>query len=376
MRQRWLIGALVIASIVGLSVWATATDEAGVAPSAADYTPATARSWHLRGADAAERRRDALRRASVRIASPTRVALPPVTLGAADALGGPLPTCRFVPEPISGTTPKFHCVFAGGDVVKVKYGRNPEIQAEAAATRLLDALGFPADFVAIVPRIRCYGCPRLPFETLLLSSLLPVKIGGGDGYTDFEWVAVERRLPAPAIETDEEKGWAWWELKDSIAPRVDLDALRAIAVFLAHWDNKADNQRLVCLDNEPPAAGSPCRRPLAMVQDLGATFGPDKVNLTTWRDAPLWDDARRCVLSMHALPYRGSTFPDVQISEEGRLQAVRQLSMLTDDDLRRLFTDARFPQYYSGTDDRRDVEAWTRAFRARVDRLRVAGPCA
>lgn len=379
MRQRWLIGAIVIASIVGVSVWVTATDQAGATPPG-NYSPAAARSWHLRGADAGARRRDALQRAAIRIASPTRVALPPITLGAADALAGPLPTCRFLPEPISGTTPKFHCVFAGGDVVKVKYGRNPEIHAEAAATRLLDALGFPADFVAIVPRLRCYGCPRLPFETLLLSSLLPVRLGAPDrrrdGYTDFEWVAVERRLPAPAIETDDDKGWAWWELKYSTAPRADVDALRAIAVFLAHWDNKADNQRLVCLDAEPPAGDSPCHRPLAMIQDLGATFGPYKVNLTAWRDAPLWDDARRCVLSMHALPYRGSTFPDVQISEAGRVQAIRQLSMLTDDDLSRLFADARFPQYYSGTDDRRDVDAWTRAFRLRVDRLRMAGPCA
>jgi hypothetical protein len=113
-----------------------------------------------------------------------------------------------------------------------------------------------------------------------------------------------------------------------------------------------------------------------MIQDLGATFGPTKVNLAAWRNAPVWADAGRCVLSMHALPYAGGTFPDVQISEAGRQQAIRQLSMLDDDDLRRLFEDARFPQFYSGTDDRRDVDGWVRAFRARVDRLRMAGPCA
>ena len=378
-RQRWLIGLAAAASVVALSVWVTAADRQGTAP-AGNYSPAASPEWHLDGADAAARRNDALRRAAVRIASPARVALPPIALDATDALSRPLPACRFLPGPVSGTSAKFHCVFEGGEAVKVKYGRNPEIHAEAAATRLLDALGFAADFVAIVPRLRCYGCPRLPFETALLSSLLPVTLGGAtaarDGYTDFEWVAVERKLPAPAIETADEKGWAWWELKNTAAPPADVDALRAVAVFLAHWDNKADNQRLVCLDAAPPGADASCHRPLAMIQDLGATFGPTKVNVAAWRNAPMWADARRCVLSMHALPYAGGTFPDVRISEGGRLQAVRQLSMLGDADLRRLFEDARFPQFYSGTDDRRDVDAWVQAFRARVDRLRMAGPCA
>ena len=56
----------------------------------------------------------------------------------------------------------------GGEVVKVKYNRNPEIQAEVAATRLVSRLGFGADRVEIVPRLRCYGCPRFPFLTMRL----------------------------------------------------------------------------------------------------------------------------------------------------------------------------------------------------------------
>ena len=55
-----------------------------------------------------------------------------------------------------------------------------------------------------------------------------------------------------------------------------------MAVLLAHWDNKAENQRLVC----PPGAEGPegtCSKPLAIMQDLGATFGPVKVDLNNWR---------------------------------------------------------------------------------------------
>ena len=44
-------------------------------------------------------------------------------------------TCRFIPEPVKGTTPKFACRLESGEVVKVKYGRTPEIPAEIGATR-------------------------------------------------------------------------------------------------------------------------------------------------------------------------------------------------------------------------------------------------
>ena len=268
----------------------------------------------------------------------------------------------------------------GGQIVKVKYGRNPEIQAEAAATQLLHTLGLAADEVTIVPRVRCYGCPRFPYLTMQLLSLVRAtgvlgEHGYDDGYTDFEWAAVERKFPAQTIETDTQDGWAWWELPGSHAPRADLDALRLIAVFLAHWDNKAGNQRLVCLDHPAPAPSQPCARPLLMIQDLGATFGPTKVNLVRWRSLPIWADRSRCTVSMRALPYMGATFKDAGISEEGRLQLARQLSALDEEAIRALFTDARFPEFYSATDDTRDLDEWTAAFRDRVNQIVTAGPC-
>src|SRR5688500_6415807 len=104
------------------------------------------------------------------------------------------------------------------------------------------------------------------------------------GYTDVEWVSIERKPPGGAVETPAVEGWSWWELDTIERPRAEPDAFRLLAVFLAHWDNKAENQRLVCLD-------AACSRPLAMMQDVGATFGPVKVNLAQWREA-LWHDRR------------------------------------------------------------------------------------
>jgi hypothetical protein len=202
--------------------------------------------------------------------------------------------------------------------------------------------------------------------------------GLGDGFTDFEWVAVERRFPAPAIETATVQGWSWFELRDSLAPRADVDALRLLAVFLAHWDNKSENQRLVCLDAlpaEPRRHGSSCERPLAMIQDLGATFGPTKVNLARWESLPVWENRAACAVTMRHLPWRGATFPPVTISEGGRQLLLRELKALAAADVRTLFADARFPAFQASTDDERDLAAWTRAFRSRVDQIEAGGPC-
>jgi len=262
----------------------------------------------------------------------------------------------------------------------VKYGRNPEIQAEVAATRLLHTLGFPADEVTIVPRIRCYGCPRDPFFTAVAGTWTYTRellgpTGFDDGYTDFEWVAIERRFPAAATETDQSKGWAWWELGDNTAHRTDLDALRLLAVFLAHWDNKPENQRLVCLDRHRSDPAADCVRPLAMIQDLGATFGPTKVNIARWAEFPVWQDRSTCLVSMRALPWHGGTFPDARISESGRRQVADGLAALTGEQVRDLFRAARFPEFQTATDDERDLQQWVHVFTERVRQITSAGPC-
>lgn len=377
MRARVISAVLVLAALISLTVFLAAAQYQGVQP-VGNYVPLTSVDWHLAGPDASQRRAAMLLRAEWRV--PPGDSAPLTTDAADDRPLQDVRSCRFVNDAPSGTTAKFNCALDGGKVIKVKYGRNPEIQGEAAATRLLRALRFPADEVAILPRIRCYGCPRDPFVTAVASSWTHTRellgpAGFTNGYTDFEWVAIERRFPAPAIETDEAKGWAWWEVRNNTAHRADLDALRLIAVFLAHWDNKAENQRLVCLDGEPPVPVPDCLRPLGMIQDLGATFGPTKVNIGRWASLPVWQDRATCRVSMHALPWHGGTFPDAQISEAGRRQIADGLEALDDEQLRDLFSAARFPEFQTATDDGRDLEQWVGVFKDRVRQIAEAGPC-
>jgi hypothetical protein len=298
-------------------------------------------------------------------------------------LTGDTVSCQFVPRVPDGTTSKFDCTLTSGEIVRVKYGREPEIHAEAAATRLLSALGYAADHIYLVPRLRCHGCPTSnPFATMHfldvlrapadLSAVKPLREGE---YTDFEWVGVERKFDATPIEDDRREGWAWWELKQVSAPADDLDALRLLAIFLAHWDNKSENQRLVCMDAGYDASAGACRDSLLMISDLGATFGPAKVNLSQWRETPVWIDRATCTVSMRMLPFGGSTFTDARVTEAARLRVGHELASFSDDELRQWFSAARFPQFYAATDDGKDLNGWIRAYRSRVTQMLNAGPC-
>jgi hypothetical protein len=75
-------------------------------------------------------------------------------------------SCKFKVGDLGGTSPKFDCTLESGEEVRIKYGNGPEVPAEAAATRLLGALGFGADHITLLRKLRCFGCPDEPFSTL------------------------------------------------------------------------------------------------------------------------------------------------------------------------------------------------------------------
>ena len=300
------------------------------------------------------------------------------------ALSEPIVPCKYLPGAAEGTAPKFDCVLRDGEVVKVKYGSlSGEGVAEIAASRLLTALGFGADRMYWVRHLRCEGCPPFPFHTVWLLDRLHARAIEPhlvrNKAADFEWVAVERKHEGETIKSDENKGWAWFEL-DRIEPahgatRAEVDALRLVAILLAHWDNKSSNQRLVCLDPPPLSTTVPCASPLAMIQDLGSTFGPKRVNLENWKATPIWKDPARCDVSMHQLPYDGGTFPEMHISEAGRQLLARQLSALTDSQIVTLFSGARVREFNGGNGDAADPNVWARLFLDKVRQIADAGPC-
>jgi hypothetical protein len=373
--------ALVLVSSVALAVWLL---PAGREQPPMRFAPPRSREKWPAGRDAPRHMRDlALRQAKVW--TPQNVAAADLATNPRDFTGmlsQPLVRCQYLDGPANGTTAKFDCVLPDGEVIKVKYGTTGEIQAEIAASRLLAGLGFGADRMYMVPRLRCYQCVRTPYYTVKVLDFVHARETLArqvpeDSYTDFEWVAVERRLDGAEIDAGDLDGWAWHEL-DAVDPargasRAERDALRLLAVLIAHWDNKPANQRLVCLSS--PSGDAPCNQPFAYIHDLGATFGPNKVELDEWAKAPIWTDAGRCTVSMRQFPYDGGTFPDTQISEAGRRLVAGQLAHLTHDQLVALFTAARFPEFHGWRGSPAAAEHWAAAFLEKARRIIDAGPC-
>jgi hypothetical protein len=104
-----------------------------------------------------------------------------------------------------------------------------------------------------------------------------------------------------------------------------------------------------------------------VIQDLGGTFGPFKLDLEGWRSTPIWAESATCRVSMRTLPYGGSTFHDTTISEPGRAFLAERLRALTSLQVRDLFEGARLSHYTGhATDQARDIDNWVDAFDQKV----------
>jgi hypothetical protein len=112
-----------------------------------------------------------------------------------------------------------------------------------------------------------------------------------------------------------------------------------------------------------------------MVQDLGATFGPLKLDLPNWRRTPVWSDRTACKVSMKTLPYGGATYPDRQISEAGRRLLAGMLEQLSDAQLADLFTASRIVAYDQVAAEARSAAAWVAAFKEKVRQVREGPEC-
>jgi hypothetical protein len=283
--------------------------------------------------------------------------------------------CTFVfPEkPLKGNTPKFQCEIAPGDVVKVKYGeKNGEVYAEIAASRLFWALGFKVDRM-YPARVSCRNCPPDPFA----ASKTDWQFGrpGNVGLHVFDPAAVERPIPGSAIDVPGFEGWAWPELEKvnsrvGGAPRAQVDAFKLLAVFVQHSDTKAEQQELMC---EPGgvrrdrAGNETCASPWLVVKDLGATFGTatvlnnSKMNLDDWSGARIWEKETSCVGDL----FRSATgtLENPRISEAGRQFLANRLLLLSDRQIRDLFT-AAMAERRGGS-----IDEWVRVFKRKRDEI-------
>jgi hypothetical protein len=296
------------------------------------------------------------------------------------SLSGDVVRCRYLDGPHEGTTPKFDCVLPNGEIVKVKYGSTTEIQGELAASRFLTALGFGADRMFLVHHLRCFGCLRSPYYAAWLLDSLHLREAvqsrlPDDRYSDFEWVAVERRFEGSEIVSYDRQGWGWWEL-DRMDPSrganwAERDALRLASKVIAHSDNKPSNQRLVC--EAVREASDFCPRPFALIHDLGDTFGLKTGGLAQWKKAEIWKNREHCAVIMREFPDDSATFPERCISEEGRKLLARELRTLNDAQIEAFFVSTRITRVSASGNG--NADAWVQAMRDKIHEIVDGPPC-
>jgi hypothetical protein len=307
----------------------------------------------------------------------------PVTVGELDLRTGPpgkrafapdsLVECDFVESKRVGSSKKFNCKLADGDVVKVRYGAdNGEVQGSVLTSRLFWALGFGAD-AAYPVRLLCRGCSDDPWN----------KRKKTDHEQMFDLVTIERKAPGHEMHGDPD-GWAWPELDlvddtQGGAPRHQRDALKLLAVLVQHTDTKAEQQRLNCLPGGLADNGA-CSKPFLIVHDVGLTFGhanllnrndTASVNFELWADTPIWRDKAACVA--HLAKSSTGTLGDPKISEAGRAFLAGLLDQLSEQQIRDLFTIGhveRRSRKPGTSEPPASVDDWVRAFvrkRAEID---------
>ena len=295
-------------------------------------------------------------------------------------------TCAFhyPDEPLDGVTPKFECEVKDDDVVKVKYGEdNGEVYAEVAASRLFWALGFFADRMYPV-KVTCVGCPKDdPFRV----SAAEWHLGKPGNVTTrvFDPAAIERKFDGEDVEVDDFEGWSWQELEKVAdnrigASRAQIDAFKLLAAFIQHVDSKPDNQALLCPDRavgEDRRGNETCARPLLLIKDFGSSFAEAhkltvlpfaKMNLDSWRSVPVWRDGQSCQANLTASTK--GTLQHPQISERGRRFLAQRLMLLSDEQLRGLFTAARVERRHEEIDGRLvTADDWVRVFKEKREQI-------
>jgi hypothetical protein len=281
--------------------------------------------------------------------------------------------CDYVDDgpPMTGHTPKFLCR-DGDQVYKVKYGdKNGEVFAEAAATRLFWALGFGTDTVYPV-QVVCRNCPMDPWLW---------KTAARFEERSYRLATIERKFDAVPIESKAMSGWSWPELDlvDSSAggaPVAHRDALKLLAVLVQHGDNKTPQQRLVCLPDgvSKGPRGERCTRPFLMVADLGATFGQAgelagegaKLVYAGWTRKGVFKPGGGCVGDLDAAMRGSLQYPEIR--EAGRRFLADRLALLSDRQIRDIFTAARADSRDESVEEggvkrRVTVEDWVQAFK-------------
>jgi hypothetical protein len=284
------------------------------------------------------------------------------------------------------------------DQVKVKYLLPPfpnhdrrynEVFTEVAATRILWALGFPADRMYSALAANCVGCTADPFKDNLTDNKASLR----DKAVPFSVVAIERLLAWDAIDPKNDETWSWADAAALYASgwtreqKVGFDAYR-LALGLLTYHNPLDSQnRLVCAEWKAGADNPKvCVQAVILVQDVGSSFGKpgslgtnSRGDFAGWQSQTVFSSPDRCELKY---PLKG----DSTVLKEAQDLLLRRLENLDRERVKAIFAAARFQMVdqkqlerlrHSGAANVEDaaLNEWTDVFMRHVAEVRAARNC-
>jgi hypothetical protein len=160
----------------------------------------------------------------------------------------------------------------------ISHERYREVMTEVAGTRILFALGLPADAVYSTKQVTCFGCGPNPYETKQSAPIQTTSI--------FAVASVEFKMPGKSIEQKEDQGWSLNEIEaTSRGTNRQLDyevVLLAAGIMNHHNISQAKQNRLMCPKDAINKDTKECSTPLAYFDDVGSIFGAN----STFHDNP------------------------------------------------------------------------------------------
>ena len=290
------------------------------------------------------------------------------------------------------------------DHFKIKYLKPPypdhnprfnEVFTAVATTRIMWALGFPADHVYPAGGASCIGCTDDPFGRKLADNKASLQ----EAPAVFKIVNAERDLPWDQINPEDDETWSWTDAAKFYSDgewthqqKVEFDAYR-LALGLIHYYNALPQQnRLVCAEWEPAAAGhgKVCGKPVIYVHDLGSTFGKKRSGFELVGTNPRGSfeayEPQTVFLNPGNCELRATLLGEKQVLKEAQDLMIQRLARLDRETVKSIFRLSRFNMMDqkqvrrlraagSRNVDEAALDEWTNAFLKRIEEVRTANNC-
>ncbi len=282
---------------------------------------------------------------------------------------------------------------------EIEMPRYREVFTEVVGTRLMWALGFPADNIYPVEKLICFGCNNHPFEQLKSTINMEEVRKSANPFgviinynAQFTSPIIERRYEPKKIG----ESWDFDVItKDNVVKnwtaeqKNDFEAMILAVSLINYYNPIAQQNRLHC---ESKPKDNQCDYPMAMIQDVGSTLGGDhpglfnsgiaipglmqnpRGELSAFENGKIFANAATCQL--------GHAFGEVtHISNSGMSSFLARLNAadLTEEKVRAIFEASRIvnadPELRDTLGANVVLNRWVQAFMNHVQEVKSAGSC-